>query len=734
MSGPACQQPGCVGTIADGYCDVCGIAPSSPSAAAATAGSQGATARTSARVDVDRLASRRTSSSPTSRRSRVGAGVVDIAPVDAGDPAAVIMADASVPENRRFCTSCDSPVGRSKDGRPGREAGFCPKCRAPFDFAPKLQGGDLVAGQYDVAGALAHGGLGWIYLVRDRNVSDRWCVLKGLLDAADPAAAEAAVAERQFLAEVQHPAIVDIYNFVSHDGQGYIVMEYVGGPSLKQLATRRRQAGDGPMPVADAAAYLLSVLPALGYLHQQGLVYCDFKPDNVIHVGDAVQLIDLGGVRRVDDLESAIFGTMGYQAPEVPQTGPTIASDLYTIGRSLAVLILDWPAWQTTDREQLPRREDHQVLVDHDCLWRFLQRACAPRPEDRFADADEMADQLLGVLCQVAAAEDGRARPYTSTRWTQPRPKLDGLDWQALPTPMLPNHPRLTNRVAGLADGDPQAVVDLARSGGDDLSWADQAALARAQCELGDFDGARQTVDAIDATSSDAAGNETIVAAARTFLRGLVALAAGDVAAATTAIDAAYAAAPGEPACALTYAAVLEDSGDEAAGDMTHLDEAAALYQQVAVTDPTWVAAIAGLGRVLLALDRPADAARVLTAVPPAHPSRAEALALACAAMGRGTYDERVAAAAGERLRAAKPGDRTAAEAELAAVLYSCALAALLDGQKIGGEVGGQAASPRALARAVEVALLDLADSTPNTGRRHQLLDAAARTRPWTLW
>jgi hypothetical protein len=44
----------------------------------------------------------------------------------------------------------------------------------------------LVAGQYQVAGALAHGGLGWIYLARDRNVSDRWVVLKGLLNAGDP--------------------------------------------------------------------------------------------------------------------------------------------------------------------------------------------------------------------------------------------------------------------------------------------------------------------------------------------------------------------------------------------------------------------------------------------------------------------------------------------------------------------------------------------------------------------
>ena len=65
-------------------------------------------------------------------------------------------------------------------------------------------------------GCLAHGGLGWIYLARDRNVSDRWVVLKGLLNTGDADAMAAAVAERRFLAEVEHPNIVRIYNFVQH--------------------------------------------------------------------------------------------------------------------------------------------------------------------------------------------------------------------------------------------------------------------------------------------------------------------------------------------------------------------------------------------------------------------------------------------------------------------------------------------------------------------------------------
>jgi serine/threonine-protein kinase PknG len=681
--------------------------------------------RMSGRVG-SQLTSRSGSTGRSSRRSRVGAGVVEIPPMETADPATVVMADPSVPENRRFCTRCDQPVGRRQGDRPGRTSGFCPNCGARFDFGAKLAAGDLVANQYEVAGALAHGGLGWIYLARDRNVSGRWCVLKGLLDTADPDAAEAAVAERRFLAEVRHPAIVGIHNFVQHEAQGYIVMEYVGGPSLKQLTKRRRDAGEGPMPITEAAAYLLATLPALAYLHDRGLVYCDFKPDNVIHEGDEVKLIDLGGVRRLDDHDAAIFGTVGYQAPEVPETGPTVASDIYTVGRALAVLILDWPEWQRGDVAKLPDRADHKVLLDHDCLWRFLQRACHPDPKARFTDADDMAEALHGVLCQVAATVDGMPRPRTSNRYSPPRPRLDALGWQALPSPLLPNHPRIANRVAGVADGDAEAAAALVSSG-EQLSWADIAAVARAHCELGNVIEADSVIGQFDLEDPDAADVAGVIDNAQSYLHGVAALAGGDPKRAVAFFRDAYATAPGEAACALALAVALAGSGDR-----TLLEEAADLFEQVAVADPTWVTAIAGLAWALDALNRPAEAARVLTAVPPAHPLRAEALTFACRAMTVGAYDRSVAAVAGERIRTARRQD--AAEAELAASLYRAALAALARGEDVGAEVAGQPATRPDLARAAERALLDLADATPDTARRHELLDAAARTRPWSLW
>ncbi|HEX3205478.1 MAG TPA: serine/threonine protein kinase, partial [Propionibacteriaceae bacterium] len=368
-SGARCTQPGCTGTIVDGYCDVCGT-PAGPASEPAaedqspisTGAAVSAVTRGSSRLQSTALGSQRVSDNGSKitkrvrsgsqrlRSARLGAGLTRVPPAPMIDAAQAIMKNPQVPEEKRNCPNCGAPVGRSRDGQPGRTEGFCPKCGNAFSFTPKLQPGDLVANQYEVAGCLAHGGLGWIYLAKDHNVSDRWVVLKGLLNTGDKDALAVAIVEKQFLAQVEHPLIVEIYNFVTHEDAGYIVMEYVGGTSLKQILKDRMRANNGkfdPLPVDQALAYILEILPAFSYLHDLGLIYCDFKPDNLIQVGDAVKLIDLGGVRRIDDQESAIYGTIGYQAPEVAQVGPTVASDIYTIGRTCVVLMTEFRGYQT---------------------------------------------------------------------------------------------------------------------------------------------------------------------------------------------------------------------------------------------------------------------------------------------------------------------------------------------------------------------------------------------------
>ena len=160
-------------------------------------------------------------------------------------------------------------------------------------------------------------------------------------------------------------------------------MEYVGGRSLKQILKDRMAANKGrydPFPADQAIAYIVEILPAFSYLHSQGLFYCDFKPDNVIQAGDTIKLIDLGGVRRVDDDRAAIYGTVGFQAPEVADVGPSVASDIFTIGRTLAVLAMEFRGYQTTFATTLPPVADTPLFQRYDSLYRALHKATATEP------------------------------------------------------------------------------------------------------------------------------------------------------------------------------------------------------------------------------------------------------------------------------------------------------------------------------------------------------------------
>lgn len=476
--GQSCQRPGCEGAYEDVgggelYCDTCGLAPvvsasgmvGSPATGltrgAADSGSSRSSSRTSSQSSKSRrsvsgrlsrsLSGRSTgrsvsvrssgSSSGTSTRGRLGAGLVNVPQVPRPDPRAMVLDHPEVPERKRFCSrsDCGAPVGRARGDRPGRTEGFCTKCGHPYSFVPKLKAGDVVHGQYEVAGCLAHGGLGWIYLAVDRAVSDRWVVLKGLLDTGDQDAMAAAISERRFLAEIEHNNIVRIYNFVEHLDQrtgsldGYIVMEYVGGKSLKEIANARRtpEGRRDPLPVEQACAYGIEALEALGHLHSRNLLYCDFKVDNAIQTEDQLKLIDMGAVRRMDDDESAIYGTVGYQAPEVAEVGPSVASDLYTVGRTLAVLTFDFQGYTNVYVDSLPDPDTIDVFRRYESFYRLLVRATDPDPARRFASAQEMAEQLTGVLREMVSLQTGQARPALSTLFG---PEVRVTDRELFPT------------------------------------------------------------------------------------------------------------------------------------------------------------------------------------------------------------------------------------------------------------------------------------------------------------
>ncbi|MER8104922.1 tetratricopeptide repeat protein [Kitasatospora sp. NPDC094016] len=814
-AGPGAPCPrDCSGTIdADGYCDECGLTPpggdtgvtqpyvpsSRVSSDSARSGSIRSTRTGSARSMSGRSRSHRSTRTGSSRsvsvrstrgsvsagtRNRLGAGLVTVPTVETADPSLAVLENPEVPERKRFCSKCETPVGREKNGRPGRPDGFCTKCGTPYSFTPKLRRGDLVGGQYEVVGCLAHGGLGWIYLAIDRRVNDKWVVLKGLLDTGDEDALAVAVAERRFLAEVDHPNIVRIINFAEHldlgsgSTDGYIVMEYVGGKSLKDIANDRRTP-DGrrePLPVEQAIAYALEALPALGYLHGRGLIYCDFKIDNVIQSGDALKIIDMGAVCRLDH-DGPIYGTVGYQAPEIATHGPSPASDLYTVARTLAVLTFDFQGYSTTYRDTLPGPEDVEVFARYESYYRFLVRATDPDPARRFSSADEMADQLTGVLREILALQDGRARPALSTLFG---PELRVVDTElvmpteqpgqllvtaldpaaaalALPVPRVdPGDPNAGFLATLLATDPEEALAALA--GAPALSIERRLRELRAHLELGRRAAAEEALDALEREypddwrvvwyrglvalvgaahgpdgpdGSDVPGSSVALVGAAGGPDGPASPDEAGLRAAAEAFDAVYDAFPGEAAPKLALAICAELLGD--GGD------AAEFYRLVWTTDPAYLSAAFGLARVRLAEDDRPGAVRVLESVPAtSNQYTAARIAAVRARLRERPATDPLAAdlgASSDQLTALRLDDRR--REELAVELLGAALGWVTAGstgaQQGGGTtVLGRPAVERELRFALEQSYRVLARLADRAETRIEMVERANRARPRT--
>lgn len=394
----------------------------------------------------------------------------------------------------------------------------------PTTPPPQLSPGDMVAGQYEILGVIAHGGMGWIYLANDHFVSGRVVVLKGMQAQKSAEETAAAKAEREFLADITHPGIVKIFNFIDDPRApgGFMVMEYVGGPSLRG---RRDAQAVHLLPIDIAIAYILEVLPALSYLHARGVVYNDLKPDNIIVTEDQVKLIDLGAVTGVGAY-GYIYGTKGFQAPEVATQGPSVASDIYTVGRTLAALTLHMPSEDGVLLPGLPSPSEVPALRKYMSFYRLLRRATHPDPDKRFKDLGEMRTQLYGVLREVIALRDGVQHPFQHSLFSPQRTTfgtkhlvfrtdqlIDGIERtvritapevvSALPAPLVDRSDIGAPLLKGASYTEPQEALETLHQAMRTDEYTESAEIplgvVRALLDLGFTDQARDWLDSLRA-------------------------------------------------------------------------------------------------------------------------------------------------------------------------------------------------------------------------------------------
>ena len=657
------------------------------------------------------------------------------------------MTNPVVAEAKRFCWNCGKPVGRSSSDGKALSEGWCPHCGSAYSFLPQLSPGDMVVDQYEIKGCIAHGGLGWVYLAFDQNVNDRPVVLKGLVHSGDAEAQAIAMAERQFLAEVTHPAIVKIFNFVEHDDKhgdpvGYIVMEYVGGTSLKQAKGIK-------LSVAQAIAYMLEILPALGYLHSVGLVYNDLKPENIMLTEEQLKLIDLGAVSRINSF-GFLYGTPGYQAPEIVKTGPTVATDIYTVGRTLAALTLNLRTRNGRFVDGLP--DDDPRLAQYDSFGRLLRRAIDPDPRRRFATADEMVGQLLGVLREVVAKDSGVPRPGLSTVFSPSRSTfgvdllvahtdvyLDGqvhsekLTAQeivrALQVPLVDPGDVGATVVATTVLSQPVQTLDSLRaarhgtldSEGIDLSESVELPLmeVRALLDLGDVAKANRKLDDL----ADRVGWRWRLV----WFRAVADLLSADYESATKHFTEVLDTLPGELAPKLALAATAELCGTADEGTF---------YKTVWNTDNGIISAGFGLARAQSADGQRDAAVKTLDQVPPTsrHFTTARltsAVTLLSGRSGSEVTEQQIRDAA--RRVEALPGTEPRV-LQIRALVLGTAMDWLADNSASTNHILGFPFTEHGLRLGVEASLRGLARVAPTQAHRYALVDLANSVRPMSTF
>jgi serine/threonine-protein kinase PknG len=711
--------------------------------------SDGASVGTADTEPEDQVTAMTRALSPT---RRLGGGLVEIPRVREIDPLSALMTNPVVAESKRFCWNCGKPVGRSStDGRALSE-GWCPHCGSAYSFLPQLVPGDMVADQYEIKGCIAHGGLGWVYLAFDHNVNERPVVLKGLVHSGDAEAQKIAMAERQFLAEVTHPGIVKIYNFVEHPDQhgnpvGYIVMEYVGGKSLKQARGDR-------LPVAEGIGYMLEILPALGYLHSIGLAYNDLKPENIMITEDQLKLIDLGAVSRLNSF-GYLYGTPGYQAPEIVRTGPTIATDIYTVGRTLASLTLNLRTRKGRYVDGLP--EDDSVLTDYDSFGRLLRRAIDPDPRRRFGSSEVMTSQLLGVLREVVAQDTGTPRSGLSTVFSPTRSTF-GIDLlvahtdvyldgqvhsekltaqeivKALPVPLVDPTDVGAPVLSASVLSQPVQTLDQLRaarhgaldSEGIDLSESVELPLmeVRALLDLGDVAKATRKLDELAGRVGWKASSRDVSQQWRlTWFRAVSELLTADYDSATKHFSEVLNTLPGELAPKLALAATAELAGNA--------DERK-FYHTVWCSDNGVISAGFGLARAQSAGGDRDAAVRTLDQVPATsrHFTTARLTSAVTLLSGRSMTEitEQHIRDAARRVEALP--DSEPRVLQIRALVLGTAMDWLADNTASTNHILGFPFTEHGLQLGVESALRGLARAAPTQAHRYALIDLANSVRP----
>jgi eukaryotic-like serine/threonine-protein kinase len=281
---------------------------------------------------------------------------------------------------------------------------------------PLLSGARL--GVFEVLERIGAGGMGEVYRARDTRL-DRIVAVKVISASELPGRdrIERFKREARASSRLSHPHICALYDIGEHDGEAFLVMEYVAGETLAERLER------GPLRIEEVLRYGVQIADALDIAHRNGVVHRDLKPSNIMLSRDGVKLLDFGlaKLRDVDadrmgnaptmslglSEEGLILGSLPYMAPEQLEGRPVDArADLFALGAVLYEMTTGEPPFRGSSKASLivailseePAPPMTRQPLTPALFDRTIRRCLAKQPDERWQTAADLAAELKYIL------------------------------------------------------------------------------------------------------------------------------------------------------------------------------------------------------------------------------------------------------------------------------------------------------------------------------------------------
>lgn len=286
----------------------------------------------------------------------------------------------------------------------------------------------ILARRYELQELIGGGGMADVYKAQDKLL-DRAVAVKILHQqyANDAEFVEKFRREATAAAKLAHPNIVNIYDVGEDGGSQYIVMEYVSGPTLKEVIQQK-----GCLEPIEAVRIAKEIASALESAHRNNLVHCDIKPHNILVMPDGhIKVTDFGIARAVSastmTYSGSVMGSVHYFSPEQAKgTVITTKSDVYSLGVVLYEMLTgQLPfngetsvsiALKHLQEEPVPIRQLNPSIPP--VLEAIVQKAMSKDPADRPSSTELYADlnQAKAMLADRGTSQEAVSNDPFATR------------------------------------------------------------------------------------------------------------------------------------------------------------------------------------------------------------------------------------------------------------------------------------------------------------------------------